>query len=234
MIAGTRVVHPKEINRWDSEILQISMYRGMKNNLAEMKECARLCKEKSIPYVLHPVGYSVQKQEMLNDVIEMAKCADLALILHDEKRKDGSRLTGEDEVHFRQAMEKLRSITTVSIENSTDTSDIQWYWDNYADNITLDIGHVESAGYDSIEFVKSLESVTIDKIRFVHIHRNNGLHGGITDHWPLNDDCRELKALKELLLVKPDVGVILELNEVEMIGDSLDLLRSLRKELNLY
>jgi len=233
MIIGTRVVHPEEINRWDSEILQISVYQGMKNNLAEMRECSRLCKEKSIPYVVHPVGYSIQKKETFNDVMEMATCSDLALILHDEKRKNGSRLIGEDEVRFRHALDKLRTITTVSFENATDTSDSQWYWNTYADNITLDIGHVESAGYDSIKFVKELDAATIDKIRFVHIHRNNGLHGGITDHWPLNEDCRELKALQELLLVKPDLGVILELNEVEMIGDSLDLLRSLRKELNL-
>jgi len=233
MIAGTRVVHPEEVNRWGAEILQISVYKGMKNNLAEMRECARLCKEKSIPYVVHPVRYSIQKEEMLNDVIAMADCADLALIIHDEKKDDGTRLTGQDEVLFRKALEKLRSITTVSFENATDTTDIQWYWNNYADNITLDIGNVESAGYDSIEFVKSLDAVIIDKIRFVHIHRNNGLHGGITDHWPVKKGCRELKALKELLSVKSDVGVILELNEVEMIGDSLDLLRSLRKEFNL-
>ncbi len=233
MIAGTRVVHPEEINRWGAEILQISVYRQMKNNLAEMRECARLCREQEIPYVVHPVGYSIQKQEMFHDVLEMATCTDLALILHDEKKDDGSRLTGEDEVHFRQALQKLRSITNVSFENAADTSDIHWYWDRYAENITLDIGHVESAGYDSIEFVNSMDAATMDKIRFVHIHRNNGLHGGITDHWPLNRACRELQALKQLLKVKSDVAVILELNEIEMIGNSLDLLTSLRKELNL-
>ena len=110
MITGTRVVHPEEINRWDAELLQISVYQGMKNNLAEMRECSRLCKEKSIPYVVHPVGYSIQQQETFNDVMEMARCSDLALILHDEQRKDGSRLTGEDEVRSRHALDKLRSI----------------------------------------------------------------------------------------------------------------------------
>ena len=233
MITGTRVVHPEEINRWDSEILQISVYRGMKNNLAEMRECFRLCKEKSIPYLVHPVGYSIQTEETFNDLMEMATCSDRALILHDEKSEDGSRLTGEDEVRFRHALDNLRAVTTISFENATDTSDIHWYWNTFADNITLDIGHVESAGYDSIKFVKALDAATIDKIKFVHMHRNNGLHGGITDHWPLNKDCRELKALQELLLVKPDLGVVLELNEVEMIGDSLDLLRSVREDLNL-
>ncbi len=233
MILGTRVVHPGEINRWGAELLQISVYRKMKNNLSEMRECARLCREKEIPYVVHPVGYSIREKEMLNDVMEMAGCADLALILHDEIRDDGSRLIGEDEVQFRKALEKLGSITNISIENAADTSDIQWCWDSYAENITLDIGHVESAGYDSVAFVTSLDAATVDKIRFVHMHRNNGLHGGITDHWPLNRECRELQALKQLLKVKPDVGVILELNEVEMIGNSLDLLTSLRKELNI-
>ncbi len=227
MIAGTRVLHPEDVKRWDAEIYQISVYYGMDNNLSEMRECARLCREKATPYVVHPVRYSIQNKAMLSDIIEMAESADLALILHDERKADGGRLTGQEEIAFRRALDRLVSITTVSFENATDTSDIKWFWDNYADNITLDIGHVESSGYDSIKFVKSMDAATIDKIRFVHIHRNNGLHGGITDHWPLSDDCRELKALKELLLLKPDVGVILELNEIEMIDNSLELLRSL-------
>jgi sugar phosphate isomerase/epimerase len=233
MIAGTRVVHPEEITRWDAEIVQISVYRGMKNNLAEMRECARLCRDKGIPYVVHPVRYSIQDKEMLHDIFEMAECADLALILHDEKTADGNRLSGGDKDPFRNTIEQLKSVTEVSFENATDTSDIQWYWDNFADIITLDIGHVESAGLDSVAFVHSLNEKTIDKIRFVHMHRNNGLHGGITDHWPLRKNCRELQALKELLLVKPDVAVILELNETEMIDNSLELIKSLRKELAL-
>ncbi len=220
-------------SRWDAEIVQISVYRGMNNHLAEMRECARLCRDKSIPFVVHPVRYSIQHKEMLNDVMEMAEHADLALILHDEKKADGSRLSGEDEEIFRNAIEELQSLTMVSFENGTDTSDIRWYWDNFAENITLDIGHVESAGMDSVGFVHALDKTTIDKIRFVHIHRNNGFHGGITDHWPLKVDCRELRALRELLMVKPDVSVILELNEIEMIENSLDLLKTLRKEMEL-
>ena len=65
----------------------------------------------------------------------------------------------------------------------------------------------------------------------MHIHRNNGWHGGITDHWPLNPDCREVRAFRELIKRKPDVSVILEINETEMIGASLRLLSAIRDEL---
>lgn len=70
----------------------------------------------------------------------------------------------------------------------------------------------------------------VGRIEFVHMHRNNGLHGGITDHWPLRPDCREVRALRKLLARRSDVSVILELNEVEQIGESLDILRSLTPE----
>jgi hypothetical protein len=86
---------------------------------------------------------------------------------------------------------------------------------------------VESAGLDSVEFVRSLDHGIIDKLQFVHMHRNNGLRGGITDHWPLIPDCMELRALRELLNLKSDISVILEINELEIIGESLKLLREL-------
>ncbi len=65
----------------------------------------------------------------------------------------------------------------------------------------------------------------------MHIHRNNGWHGGLTDHWPLSPDCRELRALEELIKIKSDVSIILEINETEMTEDSLKILRALRDRL---
>lgn len=179
-------------------------------------------------YVLHPVKYSLLQDDMMKDIMTMAGSADLALILHDERGPDGERLGGEYEIRFRDALEELRSISPVSIENATDTGDIHWFWDNFADSITLDIGHVEVSGIDSVDFVTSLDEENINKIQFVHMHRNNGMHGGITDHWPLNRDCREIRALEELLRIKPDVSVILEINEIEEINKSLDILKGLR------
>lgn len=232
MIVGTRVLYPEEVDFWNAEILQISVYRGMKGNLDFMSKCADACREAGIRYVIHPVKYSLLRDDMSEDIMKMARIADLALIMHDERAPDGGRLEGEYKNRFRNSLEELNSITHVSLENSTNTGDVQWFWDNFADSITFDIGHVESSGLDSVEFVKSLNRGTINKIRFVHIHRNNGLHGGITDHWPLTPDCREIKALKEMVKIKSDISVILEINEVEEIVDSLKLLAALRNELD--
>jgi hypothetical protein len=232
MLIGSRVTYPEEVGLWNVEFLQISVYHSMKDNLNQMRNCACMCKEAGIRYVVHPIEYFVLDKETFRDLKVMAECADLALILHDEKTFEGKRLTGEHEITFRTALNELRSVASISFENATDTMDVLWFWHKYADSITIDIGHVESAGLDSVEFVKSLDREIIEKIQFVHIHRNNGWRKGLTDHWPILPDCRELKALRELLKRKYDVGVILEINETEMILDNLNLLKKLRNELS--
>jgi sugar phosphate isomerase/epimerase len=232
MNIGTRVLFPKEVGIWNADLLQISVYFGKKGNLDRVRDCAHMCKEAGIRYVVHPVGYFLLQKEMFQELGEIAKLSDLSLILHDEKAPDGNRIEGKYEAHFRKAIENLSSITNVSFENATDTRDVRWFWSNYADSVTLDIGHIEAIGFDSVEFVLSLEEDCIKKIQYVHMHRNNGWRGGLTDHWPLSHDCRELRALKELIKIKTDVSVILEINETEMIEESLKLLRALRDELN--
>ncbi|MEW6599342.1 MAG: hypothetical protein AB1499_00070 [Nitrospirota bacterium] len=228
MLIGTRVLYPEEVDYWDADLLQISVYRGMEGGLDFMRKCVRVCKDAGVRFVIHPVKYSLLQQDTFGELLEMAELADLALILHDEKSPDGSRLSGESESMFRKSLDRLREVTEVSLENSTNTRDIHWFWNNFADSVTLDIGHVESSGLDSVDFVQSLDETVIEKLRFVHIHRNNGLRGGITDHWPLAPGCRELNALRELLNVKSDISIILEINEIEKINESLGLLRGLR------
>jgi hypothetical protein len=233
MIIGTRVLYPEEINTWNAEILQISLYKGMKGNLEMMKNCADRCREAGIHYVIHPVGYPLLRHDTFPALKEMAEHSDLALILHDEKGPDARRLCNENEQAFRSVLEKLRSITNISFENATDTRDVVWFWEHYAESVTLDLGHVESSGINAVDFVRTLNRATIEKIQFVHMHRNNGLHGGITDHWPILPDCREYKALRELLGIKPDVSVLLEINETEQIGESLKYLDMLRSDLKI-
>ncbi|MDH4027429.1 MAG: hypothetical protein OEU95_01185 [Nitrospirota bacterium] len=233
MKIGTRILYPEEAGLWDADILQISVYRDMKDNMDIMKACVRSCRDAGMPYVIHPVGYSLLQQEMLEDVWEMAQLSDTALILHDERSPEGERLGPRQEGLFMNALKELSSITSVSFENAVNTRDIQWFWDSYADSITLDIGHIESSGLSSAEFVTSLDSGSIEKIRFVHMHRNNGLHGNITDHWPLTDNCREVLALEELLRTRPDISVLLEINEAEETDRSLDILRNIRDRLKI-
>ena len=228
MIIGTRILYPEEVGIWDADIYQISVYRGMKDHTKIMRDTVRACIDAAVPYVIHPVGYSILNEDMFLEITDMSKLADRALILHDETTPDGSRLNGRDEEDFQKCLQALSSHAPVSIENATNTSDVQWFWDRYADSITLDIGHVEVSGIDSVDFIESFSEQTIEKIQYVHIHRNNGLHGGITDHWPLKRDCREVRALTRLISLKPEVNVILEINEVDEIDVSLDILRELK------
>ncbi len=222
------MVYPNEVGLWNAELMQISVYRNMANNLDVMMDSVRACRDAGINYVMHPVGYSLLDDEVAETLALIAEWSDLALILHDERTPEGDRLTGSHKALFDRAIDELGSMTHISLENSTNTADVQWFWDNFANSITVDIGHIESAGLNSIEFIKSLDEDTIRKVEFVHMHRNNGMHGGITDHWPLRRECRELMALEELINKKPDISVLLELNEVDEIGDSLSLLNELR------
>ncbi len=222
------MLYPEEPELWDADLLQISVYHSMTNCLEIMRQSAAACRDAGTPFVIHPVGYSLLKKEMYNDLREMAELSDLALVLHDERTPEGGRLDSAGQRQFRDALDELGSLTRVSIENSADSADIHWFWDRFASSVTLDIGHVESSGLDSVRFVEALLTETVNKLQFVHIHRNNGLHGGITDHWPITPDCREVTALKVLLGMKPDVSVILEINEVDEIDNCLQMLADLR------
>ncbi len=212
---------------WDLDIAQISFYKGLRFDLYHIGVCAQACRKKGVPYVIHPVGYRITTPDMFNEIYAVTAWADEALILHDERSSDNGRLTGIDGEQFRKALAALTSRLHVSFENATNTEDIAWFWHHYADSVTIDLGHVEAAGLDSIEFVENLDEEIIDKTEYIHMHRNGDFRNGLTDHWYLTADCRELKALKTFIHRKPDVTVILEINEIEMIEESLQLLRNL-------
>ena len=191
------------------------------------------CRSAHIRYVIHPVEYGLselrpeRRKIMMEDLHVMALHADLALIIHDESTKGGKRLGVEEAGTYRQGLLELSRLCAVSIENAGVNRDIKWFWREYASSVTLDIGHLEVRGIDSVEFVRTLEADLLKAIDFVHIHRVNGLRGGIRDHWGLTEDCRELRALKELLARKKGLRVILEIIEAEDLEKNLDLLRSL-------
>jgi sugar phosphate isomerase/epimerase len=227
MQIGYRVVSPEEVGRWETDLIQISAYRGGLDNVDRVRQCARACREKGLPFVVHPVSYSLLDAGASGELLEMAELADRALILHDEKGPSGKRLHGQYDALFRQAAGELSRHASLSFENATDTADAVWFWDSYADSVTLDIGHAEAAGFDSVEFVAGLSDELVGRIRYVHMHRNGELRGGLTDHWPLMEGCRELRALKALLDRNPDVSAILEINETEQTGESLRMLREL-------
>jgi hypothetical protein len=198
-----------------------------------MLRTTEACRFAHIRYVIHPVEYTLsevrpeRRKILMDDLRAMAERADLALIVHDESMPGGKRLADEEADAYRESLLELSRLCVVSIENAGANKDVMWFWREYAESITLDIGHLEVAGIDSIKFVKSLESDILEKIDFVHMHRVNGVRGGIRDHWGLTADCRELIALKELLARKKGLRLILEIIEAEDVEKSLDLLRSL-------
>lgn len=230
MRIGTRIFNPIEVNLWDVEILQITFYSGMEGNLKRMEECARMCRERKIPYVIHPVSYSILDDRVSDDLKVMAKWAERGLILHDVRGENGERLAGFEETRFRRMLDQLSEFTTVSFENATATEDVVWFWKSFATSITLDIGHLEAAGIDSLDFVRALDKGMLDRIEYVHIHRYNGSGVAIPDHWPLTRECREVEALKELLKKRQDLSVILEVNDTARVEDNLDLLKRIREE----
>lgn len=220
-----RVARPEDVGQWEGDFVQISVYSHWEDSLEKMKESVRLLRERGIRYVMHPVGYTLLGGDV-DALRAMAGLSDLALILHDERAPDGGRLSGEHEARFLEVLEELSGIAPVSFENAIDTADALWFWERYARSVTLDIGHVESAGLDSVGFVRELPDEIVEKIEYVHMHHNNGLRGGLTDHWPLRPECRELAALGALLGRRTGFDVILEINETGEINDSVELLRA--------
>lgn len=234
MIYGYRVVGEKEVGIYPAGLIQISVYRGFRKGIDHMLKAASACCSLNLRYVIHPVGYFLS--ETRNDhrvktmevMRKIARNVDLALIIHDETTPWGTRLEGIYEQAYRKALSELSEICPVSIENANNTHDIEWFWRRFATSVTLDIGHVETTGIDSVRFVRELETDIIDKLSFVHLHRYNGPHDdGLRDHWGLLEGCRELRALEYLLERKRDIGVILEITDMENLGESLKLLERL-------
>lgn len=228
MRIGTRIVRPEDLHGLDAEVVQISMYRTTAEAMDLARRCAQDCTKRGIPYVTHPVGVRLLDALSWERIAGIASFAGLGIILHDERGRDGGRLSGPDGEEFRRRTAEIAAVTSLSFENAVNTADIFWFWDNYADSITIDIGHMEEAGIDSVQFMSRLDRGVLEKVEFVHMHRNGEFRNGLTDHWFLTRDCRELKALGALVEMKRDIDVILEINETDRIGESLQILRELR------
>ncbi|MCG6551249.1 MAG: hypothetical protein L7F77_02885, partial [Candidatus Magnetominusculus sp. LBB02] len=53
---------------------------------------------------------------------------------------------------------------------------------------------------------------------------------GSNDHWGLDTDCREYRALRQLLKKKKDAAIIVEVIEQEQIKSTLRLIDTLMRE----
>ncbi|NWF52815.1 MAG: hypothetical protein HXY47_07005 [Nitrospirae bacterium] len=231
MIYGYRVIGEEEIGLYPVSLIQISVFKGWVGGVEQMMKVVSACRSLNLRYVIHPLGYFLSetrhehRKETMDAMQTFARNVDLALIIHDETTPWGSRLEGIYEEAYKEALHELSAICPVSIENANNTLDIKWFWKRFATSITLDIGHVEAAGIDSERFVIELGEDIIDKLNYVHLHRYNGHHDGLLDHWSLLVNCRELRAFEHLLKRKQDIGVILEINDMENLGENLRLIK---------
>lgn len=236
MKVGYRVANRNDVGRFPADLVQVSYWKRFGPDLVHIKEIVSRCRELGIPYVLHPVFTPLSetlpelRDNNTKELSDFARMADLGMIVHDETLPDGNRLSGERLAQYQETLKHLLSLCPISIENANKTSDIDWFWNKMGGSITLDMGHFESSDIDSVHKVQSLPQDLLDRVDYVHMHRKNGEHGGILDHWPLTEDCPEVRALQELIRRKKEVSVILEINEIDQVGESLDILKRACRE----
>jgi sugar phosphate isomerase/epimerase len=230
---GTRVAGPEEVGKVPVDLIQISYWKRFGPDLAGIEKAVARCREMQIPYVIHPVFTPLSeirpdlRIKNRKELITLAQWADLGMILHDEILPDGGRLSGEHLREYRESVKLLSSYCPLSIENANNTWDIDWFWQEMGGSITLDLGHFEASGIDSVRKVRSLSEEVIARVDYVHMHHKNGERGGLVDHWPLTENCREVSALRELVQRKKDFSVILEINETDRLEESLAIIRKI-------
>jgi len=244
MEIGYRIMRPDDIGAQPLKFAQISLWKaadwGVSDGdraVSEAISMAEKCRKQGIRTVFHPLEYSLSNQqaEKTAEVFRrLSHASDLGIIIHDEGGEDGDRLSSKRAAAYEHQVRTIAGLCHVSIENSFHSKDILWFWERFvlslqADvSITIDIGHLETAGVDSITFISELPQPMVDRVRFVHIHHQGEERYGVKDHWPLVPGCRELDALQALLRRKRDLFVILELDAwQDEHGESIQLLRDL-------
>ena len=230
---GFRIFDDTYIDKFDLDLVQISVWHNNEEDIQHVAELARKLKELGRRFIVHPASLELSetrpevRKHYLDTLRKYAHMSDLGLIIHDETLAWGGRLGGEWKYSYMSALAELEQICPVSIENARDSTDAFWFWDTYARSITFDIGHFEAAGMDTFQVVYDLQEEMVEKLDYIHIHRNNGMKDiGITDHWPLVEGCAELEILKKLLEKKPEAKVILEVDGENDIKESLDVINS--------
>jgi sugar phosphate isomerase/epimerase len=232
MQLGYRIIRPSDVGTQSVNFAQISLWRkadwGVSDGargVREAIEMADACRALGIRTVYHPLEYPLTG-ELGPGTVEMmqrlAAASDLGIIIHDEGGENDGRLSGADAVQYGVNVRTLSRLCPVSIENSNNSGDITWFWERFvvpmpeSVSITLDIGHLELAGIDSVEFVRAMSDLLVSRIRFVHIHHHDGGSAAfVKDHQPLVPGCREIEALRLLNERKKGLWVIVELDAAQ-------------------
>ncbi len=245
MDLGYRIIRPDDVGKYPLKFAQISLWRKADWGVADGKravkeaiEIAAACKARGIRTVFHPLEYPMTGEHAAETqgVLErLAAASDLGIIVHDEGDRGRRRLSAADADQYAGSIAKASSRCHVSIENSYNSGDITWFWERFvvpepeSVSLTLDIGHLELAGLDSVDFVRSMPQRIVGRMKFVHLHHYEPTDGrAVKDHKPLVAGCREIEALKVLLQRKRDVFVVLELDAAERgMAQSVELLKDI-------
>lgn len=243
MQIGYRIIRPSDIGTQSVKFAQISLWRkadwGVSDGecgILEAIATARECRRQGIRTVFHPLEYPLtgeQADGTLEMMRQLSVASDLGIIIHDEGGEGRSRLAEADAVQYGVNIRSISSLCPVSIENSYNSGDITWFWERFvlplpaAVSITVDLGHLELAGINSVDFVRDLSPLLVSRVQFVHIHHHDGNSiGWVKDHRPLVPGCREIEALRLLLGRKKDLRVIVELDASEKgMTESIELLK---------
>jgi sugar phosphate isomerase/epimerase len=242
---GYRIIRPDDVGKYPLKFAQISLWRAANWDVAEGEEgvrqaiaIAQTCKARGIRTVFHPLEYPLANAagpQTLEVMRRLATASDLGIIVHDEGNAGAVRLTDVEAGAYEKNVKEISGLCHLSVENSYNSGDITWFWERFVVpsppnvSMTLDIGHLELAGLDSVSFIRDLPQRLVERITFVHMHHHDAREPrAVKDHKPLVPGCREIEALKVLLERKSDIRVVLELDAAEDgMGQSIELLKNL-------
>ncbi len=243
MQLGYRIIRPADIGTQTVPFAQISLWRKAdwgvtdgERGVLEAIATARTCREQGIRTVFHPLEYPLtgpHAAETVKMMQRLATASDLGIIIHDEGAGSG-RLSGDEASAYEANVRAVSRLCPVSIENSYNSGDITWFWERFvvpmpeSVSLTLDIGHLELAGINSVDFVRGLSPVLLSRLQFVHIHHHDGNAAGwVRDHRPLVPGCREIEALRLLHARKKGLWIVVELDASEQgMAESIELLKT--------
>ena len=201
MQLGYRVLRPDDVGKHPLSFVQISLWKKAdwgvadgEQGVREAIEMADECRKRGMRSVFHPLEYPLTGEvssETLSVMRRLAQAADLGIIVHDEGQPGRERLTQLESDQYQNNIREISKLCRGSIENSYNSGDITWFWDRFVlpapdtVSLTLDIGHLELGGIDSISFVSRLSEQLLGRLEFVHLHHHAGSDSGVKDHRPL-------------------------------------------------
>lgn len=230
---GFRISDDSYFREFDLPFVQISVWHRGEEDVDRIRDLARRVKESGKRYLIHPFGLYLsetrpeERKYYLSMLKEYARMADMGMILHDETVPGVGPLRAPWSDAYREALAELEEICPISLENGSDCPNVTTFWRQFARSLVFDIGHFRVAGMDCSKILREMGPELMERLDYVHLHRKGETRPGmsICDHWPLEPSCPELNILREILKLRPEAKVILEVDGREDLMKSLRVLR---------